>query len=142
MSYRVALVSCVKSKRAVPSPAKDLYTSPLFRGFRRYAESNADKWYILSAKYALLSPDDAIAPYELTLKTMKAAERMEWAGRVRRRLLEVLPPGAEVIFLAGESYRENLESFLNARGFTVSVPFRGLKQGALLHALKEQGWLS
>lgn len=141
-SYRVALVSCVKSKRTMPSPAKDLYTSALFRGFRRYAEANADTWYILSAKYGLLFPDDDIAPYEMTLKTMKTAERLRWADAVRPRLLDVLPVGAEVIFLAGEDYRENLESFLRARGFAVHVPFCGLRQGALLHALKEQGWPS
>ena len=44
MGIRVALVSCVKSKQDSPAPAGDLYTSPLFRSFRRYAEANADVW--------------------------------------------------------------------------------------------------
>ena len=35
---RVALVCCVKLKRATPSPARDLYISALFRGMREYAE--------------------------------------------------------------------------------------------------------
>ena len=51
---RVALVSCVKSRRPEPAPARDLYTSPLFRAMRRYAESHADAWYILSAKHGLV----------------------------------------------------------------------------------------
>ena len=42
MGIRVALVSCVKSKQDSPAPAGELYTSPLFRSFRRYAEANAD----------------------------------------------------------------------------------------------------
>ena len=54
MGIRVALVSCVKSKQDSPAPAGDLYTSPLFRSFRRYAEANADVWYVLSAEHGLL----------------------------------------------------------------------------------------
>ncbi len=50
----VALVSCVKSKRAVASPARELYVSPLFKGMRAYAETRADAWYILSAEHGVL----------------------------------------------------------------------------------------
>ena len=56
---RVALVSCVKSRRPEPAPARDLHTSPLFRAMRRYAESHADAWYILSAKHGLVEPAGA-----------------------------------------------------------------------------------
>lgn len=57
---RVALVSCVKTKRDTPHPAKDLYTSPLFKGLRRYAEAHADTWFILSAEFgSQISPLEA-----------------------------------------------------------------------------------
>lgn len=139
MGTRVALVSCVKTKRAEASPAGDLYTSPLFVGMRSYAKHHADTWYILSAKHGLLRPDEMVEPYEMTLKKMKKADRNAWADRVQHQLLAVLPPVAEVIFLAGECYREGLVPFLQQRGFTVQVPMAKLKMGPQLQWLIAQG---
>jgi hypothetical protein len=137
MSTRVALVSCVKSKRSEPAAACDLYTSPLFRHLRGYAEANADAWYILSAEHGLLRPDHVVAPYERTLNNMNRTDRLAWAERVRRQLLEVLPTGAEVIVLAGERYRSELIPFLRAHGFSVRVPLEGLSFGRQLQRLGE-----
>ncbi|MEX2375578.1 MAG: DUF6884 domain-containing protein [Dehalococcoidia bacterium] len=137
MSNRVALVSCVKSKRASAAPASDLYTSQLFRSLRGYAEATADRWYILSAEHGLLGPDVVISPYERTLNTMRKADRLGWAARVQRQLLEVLPLQAEVIFLAGERYRCDLIPFLRELGFTTEVPLEGLSFGRQLQRLKE-----
>jgi hypothetical protein len=77
----IALVSCVKSKQTKRAQAKDLYTSPLFRRARRYAEQAADRWFILSAKHGLLDPLKVIAPYEQTLAPM--ADRKQWAWALR-----------------------------------------------------------
>ena len=137
MTQRVALVSCVKSKLGGPSPAKDLYTSTLFRGLRRYAELNADRWYILSAEHGLLDPEKVVAPYERTLNNMGKADRLQWAVRVQQQLAGVLPSGAEVILLAGERYRQDLIPFLRSRGFEVTVPFEGLSFGRQVQRLKE-----
>src|SRR5262245_54765277 len=62
VTVRVALVSCVKEKRPFAAPACDLYTSQLFRALREYAISRADDWYVLSAEYGLLRPDQTVAP--------------------------------------------------------------------------------
>lgn len=129
MATRVALVSCVKSKRESESPARDLYTSPLFVGMRRYAEQHADAWFILSAEHGVLAPDQLVAPYEKTLNKMVKAERLVWAERVRQQLLKVLLPGTKVIVLAGERYREGIVPFLKSEGFSVEVPMEGLKLG-------------
>lgn len=137
MNNRIALVSCVRSKQASAAPAEDLYTSVLFRGLRRYAKTNAQAWYILSAEHGLLTPSRVIAPYERTLNTMRMADRLEWAARVQGQLLQVLPPRAEVILLAGQRYREKLVPFLRDRGFCVSVPLAGLSFGRQLQRLKE-----
>lgn len=137
MTQRIALVSCVKSKLLEPSPARDLYTSTLFRGLRRYAEQHADRWYILSAEHGLLDPEKVVAPYERTLNNMGKADRLKWAARVQQQLAGVLPPRAEVIFLAGERYRQDLIPCLWAHGFKVTVPFEGLSFGRQLQKLKE-----
>lgn len=133
---RIAIVSCVKTKRAVASAAADLYKSALFRGLRTYAERNADIWYILSAKHHLVRPDEVIEPYEKTLNRMQKRERHEWAERVKAQLTDAIPENAQVILLAGMRYREEIEPFLRER-FTVTVPLEGLSFGRQLAWLKE-----
>lgn len=136
MSIRVALVSCVKSKQTSAAAACDLYTSQLFRALRGYAEANADVWYILSAEYGLLRPDQVIVPYERTLNAMRKRDRLAWAERVQRQLLQVLPSEAEVILLAGVRYRQDLVPFLRGHGFSISVPLEGLSFGRQLQRMK------
>lgn len=135
---RVALVSCVKTKRETAAPAKDLYTSPLFRSLRTYAEGNADAWYILSAKHGVLHPDEVTAPYEQTLNRMAKSARDGWAAKVLGELAHLLPVGAEVILLAGMNYRKGIEATLKQGEFVVSVPLEGLRLGQQLAWLKRQ----
>lgn len=132
---RVALVSCVKSKQSVPAPARDLYTSALFRGLRAYAERNADRWYILSAEHGLVEPSAVLAPYEKTLNRMRRPDRDQWAAKVQEQLAGLLPESAEVIVLAGERYREGLIPFLTARGHVVTMPLKGMPFGKQLQFL-------
>jgi len=70
MPERVVLVSCVSEKRTTACPARDLYTSDWFIKAARYASQVADEWYILSAGYGLVHPDQVLEPYNATLKTM------------------------------------------------------------------------
>jgi cytoplasmic iron level regulating protein YaaA (DUF328/UPF0246 family) len=133
---RVALVSCVKSKRDKAAPARDLYTSALFEGLRRYAERHAERWFILSALHGLVDPDAVIDPYEKTLNKMPKAEREAWAAKVQEQLARVLPPETEVIMLAGRRYREGLIPFLESGGFPVTIPLEGLPFGKQLQFLK------
>jgi hypothetical protein len=137
MATRVTLVSCVKTKRELAAAAKDLYISALFKGMRRYAEQNADAWFILSAEHGVLRPDQVIAPYQRTLQTMPKPDRVAWAERVQRQLLELLPAGAVVVVLAGDRYR-GVVPFLESHGFPVEVPVVGLQFGLQLRWLKEQ----
>ncbi|HZW13306.1 MAG TPA: hypothetical protein VFF81_08970 [Noviherbaspirillum sp.] len=137
MNTRVALVSCVKSKQSSPAAARDLYTSTLFHALRGYAEAHADVWYILSAEHGLLEPDAQVAPYERTLNKMKKDERLAWADGVKKKLMQVLPTGAEVIFLAGVRYRSDLVQFLHDHGFSVSIPLEGLSFGKQLQRLNQ-----
>ena len=77
----IALVSCVKKKKTVRCPAQDLYDSDLFRKMKCYAQQHSDRWFILSAKNGLLSPETEIEPYEQTLNKMRIRDRREWADR-------------------------------------------------------------
>lgn len=137
MVRRIALVSCVKTKGNSAVAAKDMYISQLFLGMRRYAEQNADAWFILSAEHGVLQPDQVIAPYERTLRTMPKLDRMAWDERVKKQLQELLPTSAVVVFLAGVRYREGVVPFLKNHGYNIEIPMEGKKFGPQLRWLKE-----
>ncbi len=127
--HTLYLVSCVKTKRNVLAPAKDLYVSPWFRKARAFVEGTGDPWHILSAKYGLLHPDEEVRPYERTLNAMGVQERGAWAEDVLAHIETRLDGIDTVVFLAGQRYREFLEPALRNRGLAVSVPMIGLSQG-------------
>lgn len=137
MDRKIALVSCVKTKRDVASPARSLYTSALFKKASSYAREIADEWYILSAEHGLVHPDTVIAPYNKTLNRMRAAERRAWAREVVTELEQALKPGDRVIILAGKRYRENLIGPIEQIGCHVEIPMEGLSFGQQLQWLNE-----
>ena len=112
----VYLVSCVSQKREQACAARDLYVSDLFCKARRFAEASGCPWFILSAEHGLVAPSQAIAPYERTLNTMRAADRRTWGERVAAELAEAVPDLSRVVFLAGKRYREFLSRHLASRG--------------------------
>lgn len=148
-TLRIALVSCVSKKLAAPAKAADLYTSDLFRKSRTYAERNADRWLILSAAHGVVAPTTELAPYDVTLSKMKAAEVRAWGAKVAAQLeVEVARLAAEagvelsdveLVILAGESYsafRAAFEKRLPA--VRVSAPLAGLGIGQRLAHLKRE----
>src|SRR5687767_11754982 len=93
---RVLLVGCVKGKQAEERPAQDLYRSPLWRARKEYALRSGRRWFILSALYGLLDPDELIAPYDLALADVSAVERRAWAEEVAHSLEQRVGPLAVV----------------------------------------------
>jgi hypothetical protein len=60
------LIGCVRTKPPVASPAVEVFDSPMFAGRKGYALATGRRWYLLSAKYGLLAPDDVIGPTSCT----------------------------------------------------------------------------
>ncbi len=112
----LCLVSCVARKLPHPAPARELYTSPWFRKVRRYVEAQGWPWFILSAEYGLVSPEQVIEPYEKTLNKMLKPERRDWAERCVRALGPHLAGAQSVVFFAGWRYREFLAPALAGCG--------------------------
>jgi cytoplasmic iron level regulating protein YaaA (DUF328/UPF0246 family) len=131
----VGLVGCAKKKRDCASEARDLYISSLFRKSREYIERRCDTWFILSAKYGLVSPNKVIEPYDETLKEMSTAQREQWAERVWGSLHSRLHTGDLVVILAGEKYYEYLIPRIEQAKCSVEVPLEGLKLGPRLRWL-------
>lgn len=133
----IYLVSCVSQKASSPCPASDLYTSDWFCKARAYVQQrlrNGDRWFILSAKYGLMQPDTVAEPYDSTLNHMDQSARRAWGQAVWQQLSNILRPGDDVVFLAGERYRENVAPALASAGYSVQIPMKGLGIG------KQKSW--
>jgi len=71
LGTRVALVQCTASKRDGKHPARLLYDeSTYFRKQRDYAEATADEWFVQSAEYGLLRPDECVESYDTHAKDL------------------------------------------------------------------------
>ena len=133
---KIALVSCSSRKQHVISRAKDMYSSPLFLYSRQYAEKH-DMWFILSAKYGLLYPDQVIETYDEYLGNKTKKEIDIWSHKVLDQLKHVVN-GNEFVFLAGKKYRTSLSELIVSNGGTVLTPLAGLGIGQQLSWLKKE----
>lgn len=124
---QLILVGCGARKLAYPAPAQDLYTGALFRAARAYAEAHAAAWYILSAQYGLVPPDQVIAPYDVYLPRLTTAERAAWGAQVAAQLAALaLPDTVRWTLLAGRAYCDRVRRGLSG---PVSAPLAGLGIG-------------
>jgi hypothetical protein len=103
--------------------------SAYFRKMRAWAESRGDRWYILSAKHGLLSPEEPIAPYDERGLSEEQAEQI--AFELDERAIN------RVYVCAGRDYLDNLTPALEAVWIDVIDPFAGLGIGERMSKLEE-----
>lgn len=147
--YRFALLACSAGKLDRPAPARELYTGQLFRLSLQVAEALADTVLVLSAKHGVVTLDQVLAPYDLSLADLQKHQREHWGANVVTDLLrrfgvkdrasrhEGEAVGAGVLCLAPQSY-------VSALGFWYVRPAQPLKglgigqqKAALARMLKE-----
>lgn len=119
-------------------PARHLYCSDWFKKASRYAQCISDQWFILSAKYGLVHPDQVIAPYDKTLHKMSTTQRRIWARKITPNIKKMLFPGDKVMFLAFQKYREHFIKPVEDMGCAVKIPMEGLRIGEQKHWLKQR----
>ena len=130
----VVLIGCVKMKRTEATPAKDLYTSALFKKERAFAERSGKRWFILSAQHGLVGPEEMLEPYDLQLSKTKKQYRRDWGAQVVEQLRSAVGPlaGVAIEIHAGAAYADAIHEGLFAAGATVTEPLRGLTMGRRL----------
>ena len=127
---RIILVGCGKTKRAIPTSAKRLYCGPLFSARRRYAEESGHRWFVLSAKYGVIPPDDVVSPYDVTISDLSPIDRAAWTTGAATMLFDQMsddtyPSRTVVEIHAGSVYAVPLGGVLRTVGFDVRLPLSG-----------------
>lgn len=132
----IALISCSKSKKNHPCPARELYApSQLFSLSYQYAKRHADAVYILSAKYGLLAESDVVAPYDLTLANLPEHRQHDWANDVLSQMKERFDLEHDTfLILAGRRYYQNLLSQMSH----AILPLGNLPMGLRISFLQRQ----
>lgn len=123
------VIACGSKKRNHPAPARDMYVGSLFKNARRAAESTGLPWYIMSAKYGILRPDDIIEPYDMTYGKTTGKQPGEIAQQLAS--LNVALP---VWGLVPARYADVLRAAIGSS--SVRTPLRGLSMGMQQRAFK------
>jgi hypothetical protein len=105
---RVALVGCSAAKLKHAAPARELYTSGMFRAALAYAERTCDALLIVSAYHGVIAPNTVIGPYNRNLRLACKAERVVWGGRTIETLLPAFKVPPLLVILAGQLYADAL----------------------------------
>jgi hypothetical protein len=86
-------------------PAKEAYTSQLFKAYRDYAQAFGTEWRILSAKYGIMHPDQLIQNYDCKFDPSYLDPRNWW--RLEGMVLQAraLRSCDRLILLGGTLYR-------------------------------------
>jgi GNAT superfamily N-acetyltransferase len=138
-SPHVVLVQCTGQKREGTHRARDLYDeSTYFCKQRGYAET-ADQWYIQSAKYGLVHPDDVIDSYDCRADELDDPDA--WAREIVTDLSTAIPADATLDVLGGRAYVDPLRPYLDELDVAVREPLQGQGIGqrmATLDAMRSE----
>lgn len=134
---KIGMVSCSKLKRNEACKASQMYDrSHLFRFASEYCRSHYDQWYILSAKYGLLSPNEIIQPYDKCLYSMSVEDQERWGRMVADQIRQEVMPEDELYFHTGSLYSARIAKFLKNE-YHLYEPMQGLPIGKQMHWYKE-----
>lgn len=134
---RIGIVACCKSKLARPAPARDLYTSHLFRGSLRHAEAACDVVFVASALHGLVVLDEVIEPYERSLADIGKRFRVGWGQRVVDDIAARCPGEQTLVLYAGAMYADPIRAEAFRRGWTIEEPLAGMQIGQRLRHLSQ-----
>lgn len=135
--WHAAIVPCSGSKLSRAAPAGSLYTGRLFRLAAQLAGLIAERWFIVSAKHRLLTPETVVEPYDQTIEP-RGEYAEAWGRDVARDLSLAVAPGGRVLSFAGQRYMRHITGPAEALGITFECPLEGLAIGKQKQWLKQQ----
>ena len=134
----VVLISCTKSKRKYPCPARLMYDAPRskFKKTLPLAQTMAsdENIFVISAKHGLLPLEKVIEYYDYTLMGKSDKIKNEWGKLVAGQISELYDVSStKFIILAGKDYYAPLQPYLP----NVELPLQGLSSGRSLSKINE-----
>jgi len=99
MESVVLITACGNKKEEKPTIAGKLYKSPRIRHLYKKSKELRIPFYILSAKYGLVSGDEMIEPYNEIMSEKKCK-------KLERQLVEILKNYDKVIYYKGGARKE------------------------------------
>ncbi len=130
----LAIISCGAKKKSIPAKARDLYEGNLYKAALSFVERIGFNFVIISAKHAILSPDQVVAPYEMRVDQMSKDQYRLWSLRVVDALKKLSPE--KIIWLCPAIYCELPSKMLNGN-IKHEFPLKGLGIGRQIQWLKQ-----
>jgi len=116
----IAITNCVNKKRSHATKARDLYVSMAFNAKVNFIEKHYSEWYILSAKYGIISPDEVIEPYNLSFKrdrrflqnaqTQQLVDIDAWISLVKTQINDL---NGDIHWHLGGEYWSNIKNIVS-----------------------------
>lgn len=134
----IAIVGCGKAKRGQAGDvykARRMYTSAFFKLKKSAARAHADDWYIFSAEYGLLDPNEEIKWYDTNINDLSQGERKRLIKNATSTIKDCDPDG--IIIFLGRDYATPLKKSLN---IPIADPLAGVglfEQQKMLKHLQE-----
>lgn len=130
---KVAIIACSSTKHPKHNvEAQNLYAGWTFESFKKLAQKE-ERWYIVSAKYGLLRPNDKISVYDFMINQMTKTERILWGKKVIISLASECDLANDTFILyCPESYHKHFASYLKNK----ETPVKGLGIGEQRQYLK------
>ncbi|MDI1434923.1 DUF6884 domain-containing protein [Polyangium sorediatum] len=137
---RVALVGCSVRKLDRGAPAREFYTSALFRAAVAYAEAKCDAVRVVSALYGAVELDAWLEPYDRNLRAFGKRDREGWGVRTVAEVIGGFAVPPLLVVLAGQVYADALVFGAHWHNLPrPEEPLRGVKGcGARVAWLKER----
>ncbi|MEM4292820.1 MAG: peroxide stress protein YaaA [Thermoplasmata archaeon] len=141
----VCIVACGKMKiwdknpNAGKTRAEEAYIGGPTKSSIKYAKKfHPDDWFILSAKYGFLRPDDLIESYNVTFK--KKHTNPISVDELSNQIIEKgLGQYDRIVVLGGEDYVEVVKKAFEKASLKKEIltPLAGLRSGERVHCLTE-----
>ena len=127
----VAIIPCTSQKSNKPAPARDVWIGAHFQLVLAHAEMFYDKVLVMSYKYGLISPDFIIEPYDIDIRTAKAADKLKWWFLMKGHIKTLSETDPLLIGMyTGNIERERIMNEFVQNGVKqVILPFEGLSVG-------------
>ncbi len=134
---RICLVGESKTQRKTRTRADQLFTGTHFVRQRTYAQTRADQWFILSARYGLLEPGRGVDPYERVFSDLSSAEQFQWAQNLMQSMSRLhITSHDTLVILAKKSYQDRLLPIFKSRSYVIELPLAGMS------AVQQLRWLA